>query len=220
MLLTSSVCDEFQAIATAETQDLTQSVCKRLWLHVERLLAPLPSEEKLYFAGIAIERIATAIADRADWLLAIEELASEGELQEYLGLPSVMVLDQFVGNNGPTLNFNSWVDESLLPSAQSERHSSVRGKPQRDEVSSQKVKGDLLAQTKERQFEETQQAISAFFGQHPTAITLPELQQALGLPLVEVWLGLLLGGYKLEQRGEFYDTAAIEILGRQEILAG
>ena len=212
MLLTSSVCDEFQAIATAETQDLTHSVCKRLWLHVERLLAPLPSEEKLYFAGVAIERIATAIAQRADWLLGIEELASEGELQEYLGLPSVMVLDQFVGNNGPTLNFNSWIDESLMPTP-SERHSIVRGKPQRDEISSQKVKSDLLAQTKERQFGETQQAIASFFNQHRAVITLPELQQALRLPLVELWLGLLLGGYEMEQRGEFYDTKTISILG-------
>ena len=208
MFSTHFVCTEFQAIATTETQDLTQSVCKRLWLHVERLLAPLPSEEKLYFAGVAIERIATAIADRADWLLGIEELASEDELQEYLGLPSVMVLDQFVSNNGPILNFNSWVDESLLPT-QSERHSSVRGNPQRDEVSYKKVKGDLLAQTKERQFNETQQAIAFFFEQHPTAITLPELQQALELPLVEVWLGLLLGGYHLEQGREFYNTATI-----------
>ena len=211
MLLTSSVCDEFQAIATAETQDLTHSVCKRLCLHVERLLAPLFSEEKLYFAGMAIERIASAIADRADWLLGIEELASEGELQEYLGLPSVMVLDQFVGNNGPTLNFNSWVDESLLPT-QSERHRSVRGKPQRDEVSSQKVRNDLLAQTKERQFGEIQQAIASFFEKHRAVITLPELQQALGLPLVEIWLGLLLGGYDMEQRGEFYDTETIAVL--------
>ena len=211
MLSTISVCDEFQALATAETQDLTQSVCKRLWLHVERLLAPLPSEEKLYFAGVAIERIATAIADRAEWLLGIEELASEDELQKYLGLPSVMVLDQFVGNNGPTLNFNSWVDESLLPT-QGERHRGVQGKPQRDEISSQKVKNDLLAQTKERQFGETQQVIADFFEQHKAAITLPELQQALGLPLVEVWVGLLLGGYVMKQRGEFYEAETIAVL--------
>ena len=210
MFSTHFVCEEFQAIAQQETQDLTHSVCERLWLHVERLLAPLPSEEKLYFAGVAIERIATAIADRADWLLGIEELASEGELQEYLGLPSVMVLDQFVGNNGPTLNLNSWVDESLLPT-QSERRLIVRGKLQRDGVSSQKVKGDLLAQTKEQQFGETQQAIADFFEQHPVAITLPELQQALGLPLVEVWLGLLLGGYEMAQRGKFYDAETIAV---------
>ena len=74
---------------------------------------------------------------------------------------------------------------------------------------------DLLAQTKERQFGETQQALAAFFKQYPVAITLPELQQALGLPLVEVWLGLLLGGYVMKQRGEFYEAETIAVLANR-----
>jgi hypothetical protein len=40
---------------------------------------------------------------------------------------------------------------------------------------------------------------------------LVELQQRLHLPLIELWLGSLLGGYGLEQRGEFYQTATIWI---------
>lgn len=38
-------------------------------------------------------------------------------------------------------------------------------------------------------------------------VTLKHLQQALGMPLIELWLGMLLGGqdqYKWEQHGEFY----------------
>lgn len=38
------------------------------------------------------------------------------------------------------------------------------------------------------------------------AVRLVELPRVLGLALVEVWLGLLLGDFKLEQRGEFYDV--------------
>lgn len=38
------------------------------------------------------------------------------------------------------------------------------------------------------------------------AVRLVELPHVLGLALVEVWLGLLLGDFKLEQRGEFYDV--------------
>ncbi len=44
------------------------------------------------------------------------------------------------------------------------------------------------------------------------AVSLIQLQQALGMPLVEVWLGLLLadqGQYLLEQRGDFYDPLEI-----------
>jgi hypothetical protein len=39
------------------------------------------------------------------------------------------------------------------------------------------------------------------------AVSLIQLHQAFGMPLVEVWLGLLLaeqGQYSLEQRGDFY----------------
>jgi hypothetical protein len=40
---------------------------------------------------------------------------------------------------------------------------------------------------------------------------LIDLQKALKLPIVETWLGLLLGDFKLEQRGNFYDSSEIWI---------
>jgi hypothetical protein len=49
-------------------------------------------------------------------------------------------------------------------------------------------------------------AISVYFEDtQMQTVSLRTLQQALGLPWIEVWLGLLLGGYRLEQRGtDFY----------------
>jgi hypothetical protein len=47
-----------------------------------------------------------------------------------------------------------------------------------------------------------------------SVVSLLELQQGLRMPIVEVWLGLLLGGqerYGLEQQGTFY-SAPDEIL--------
>jgi hypothetical protein len=44
-------------------------------------------------------------------------------------------------------------------------------------------------------------------------IRLPDLQQALKMPLVELWLGLLLGGYTLEQQGEFYNSQTLWVIG-------
>ncbi|MEM9483666.1 MAG: hypothetical protein AAGA83_08225, partial [Cyanobacteria bacterium P01_F01_bin.116] len=38
---------------------------------------------------------------------------------------------------------------------------------------------------------------------------LIELQQQLRMSLVEVWIASLLGGFQLEQRGEFYETEEI-----------
>jgi hypothetical protein len=42
---------------------------------------------------------------------------------------------------------------------------------------------------------------------HP--ICLKDLQKSLKLPIVEIWLGLLLGDFKLEQREDFYDPNGI-----------
>lgn len=38
---------------------------------------------------------------------------------------------------------------------------------------------------------------------------LMELQKQLKMPLIEIWIAVLLGGYRLEQQGEFYDVASI-----------
>ncbi len=42
-------------------------------------------------------------------------------------------------------------------------------------------------------------------------VPLLQLQRSVEMPLIEVWLALLLGGYKLEQKGEFYDLHGIWI---------
>lgn len=43
-------------------------------------------------------------------------------------------------------------------------------------------------------------------------IPLVQLQQLIGMPLVQLWLALLLGGFAVEQRGQFYETEQIWIL--------
>jgi hypothetical protein len=44
------------------------------------------------------------------------------------------------------------------------------------------------------------------------SVLLMELQQSVEMPLVQVWLGLLLNGFEIEQRGEFYQTEQVWIL--------
>jgi hypothetical protein len=50
------------------------------------------------------------------------------------------------------------------------------------------------------------QGISAMGGE---AMLLVELQRAIGMPLVQIWLALLLSGYDVEQRGGFYEAGTI-----------
>lgn len=47
-----------------------------------------------------------------------------------------------------------------------------------------------------------------------STIPLVQLQEAVDMPLVQVWLSLLLGEYELEQRGEFYDTEHLWVLAQ------
>ncbi len=52
--------------------------------------------------------------------------------------------------------------------------------------------------------EKWQRAIAKYLEHIKGEISLTQLQGGLKMPMVEVWLGLLLGGFTLEQRGDFY----------------
>lgn len=55
-------------------------------------------------------------------------------------------------------------------------------------------------------------AIAGGLADHPhQSIPLVHLQHTLNQPLSHLWLGALLGGFHLEQRGDFYDTTQIWI---------
>ncbi len=59
--------------------------------------------------------------------------------------------------------------------------------------------------------EEWSRAIAQYLQRFGSKILLPDLQQALGMPIAELWLGLLMGGYSLTQQGEFYDSQTLWI---------
>jgi hypothetical protein len=48
------------------------------------------------------------------------------------------------------------------------------------------------------------------------ALSLMQLRERSGMPLVTMWLGVLLGGYGMEQRGEFYQRETIWVEGAGE----
>jgi len=51
--------------------------------------------------------------------------------------------------------------------------------------------------------------IAQWMKQSSYPVPLLQLQQSIQMPLIQVWLALLLGGYKIEQKGEFYDLDGI-----------
>ena len=45
---------------------------------------------------------------------------------------------------------------------------------------------------------------------------LVDLQQQLRMPLIEVWIAALLGGFPMEQRGSFYQTQEVWVASAKE----
>jgi len=64
--------------------------------------------------------------------------------------------------------------------------------------------------------EEWSRAIAQYLQHLSSKIRLPDLQQALEMPMVELWLGLLMGAYSLDQQGEFYDSQNLWIMDGDE----
>lgn len=60
--------------------------------------------------------------------------------------------------------------------------------------------------------QEWQSAIAHYLADIEGDISLAKLQRALKMPMVEVWLGLLLGGFTLEQRGDFYNSQYVWLI--------
>jgi hypothetical protein len=59
------------------------------------------------------------------------------------------------------------------------------------------------------------EAISAYFDQiEMQTASLTSLQQAISLPWIEIWLGLLLGGFRLERHGEDFYAGEIWVSDR------
>lgn len=71
------------------------------------------------------------------------------------------------------------------------------------------VKKDLLDLAGKENIELWQSAIARWMQHQGAKVSLLQLQQALNMPLVEIWLGLLHSPtlYRWEDRGEFYREA-------------
>ncbi|OUL29668.1 hypothetical protein BV378_05720 [Nostoc sp. RF31YmG] len=65
-----------------------------------------------------------------------------------------------------------------------------------------------------------QNAIARYLADIQDEISLPQLQRALNMPIVEVWLGLLLGGFTLEQRGDFYHSQNVWVIRNSKTMFG
>ena len=183
-------------------------------------LVDLDTRSQLRMAGEAVCQIADLFCDRSNFLF--EELHSravKGEpimaddaFDRYVRQSMVVDFEQFIEplprlprkNPEQAQNGNSIVgaiDKEVLIQAL-EQESLLSLEEEFERAISTAHAEDISTWVK---------AISQCITNNSHPICLKDLQKTLKLPIVEIWLGLLLGDFKLDQRGSFYDSNEIWI---------
>ena len=78
-----------------------------------------------------------------------------------------------------------------------------------EQVDRETQKATALSVAHEESIEDWVGAIAVWFEEHPQPIPLAQLRKQMGWPLVQLWLSLLLGGFRLEAIGENFYSAQI-----------
>jgi hypothetical protein len=184
-------------------------------------LVDLDTRSQLRVAGEAVCQIADLFCDRSSFLF--EELHSRAVKGEPIMADDAF--DRYV-RQSMVVDFDQFIEPlQSLPrkiSEQRESGNSIVGEIDK-EVLIQALEQESLLSVEE----EFERAISTAHAENVSAwieaianciannsspMRLMDLQSALPLSMVEIWLGLLLGDFKLEQRGGFYDSREIWIL--------
>jgi hypothetical protein len=197
-----------QAIAVPATANLRQ-----LLHQFEQVLAQLPQTTWLAIAGNILAQLTEVVAARANYLL--EEWEEKYNPVDGEPILTADLLQQFLRQT-MTLNLEGIIDQST-PSQDTLPIDSVIGSVDKTnlleflaQLEQEQTKQQALAVAHDENVSAWINAIAQWMqAKYTSEISLLELQRSLQMPLVEIWLALLLGGYQVEQRGEFYQRDSI-----------
>jgi hypothetical protein len=183
-------------------------------------LVDLDTRSQLRVAGEAVCQITDLFCDRSSFLF--EELHSravEGEpimaddaFDRYVRQSMVVDFEQFL-EPLPSLprkiseqsksgnSIVSEIDKAVL----------IQVLEQESLLSPEEEYEQVLSTAHTENVSDWVEAIAQYIANNYSPIRLMSLQQDLKLPVVEIWLGLLLGNFNLQQRGAFYDSKEIWI---------
>jgi len=187
---------------------------------VERVVSHLPESQQLQVAGDALLRIAELCESRA------ELLTTEWEEAYRDPIVGQGFFDEIVRQT-MAVDFSDLMEPAPL------RKPRQDGEPTRSIVATvEKEVALAMVEQMEQEAEAQMQAvlgvahsedvsgwagaIDRWLAQHSGEVSWDELEVGLGMPWVEIWLGLLLGGFVLEQRGEFYQRETIWVDGARK----
>jgi len=193
-----------------------------LFQALEGYLKQKTQHERLSIAGTAFVQLAELYELRAERLLnSWEENHSDTDKEP------VITDDMLVSFLRQSMSLD--IEDILESTHYAQRLSAPSGDRQVESVVGAVNKSDLLNVLDDIEIQQQAlhiahdervsawaEAIHQWMITHQRSVSLRELAEALRchdstLTLVKIWLGLLCGGYELEQRGEFYEVEGIWI---------
>ena len=198
-----------EAAEVPETADVLS-----LWAQFEGELAGLAQRDHLRVAGDILVQLAGLCETKADLLWEDWQDAhnAEGPVMDSGWLEGMTRQTQ-------ELDFSELVNRSYNPSRErpSEENAaedSIVGDVDKmsvfdmiDALDDADLKSQALAVSHAENISDWVKALAA--KQEEASQRLVDLQQQLQMPLIEVWIAALLGGFPLEQRGSFYQTQEV-----------
>lgn len=185
------------AIARPEQANLDE-----LWEALQQVLTDQPDDVTLKIAGEAIAQFAEVLSAKAEaWIAAWEAAHNPPDATEPI-LTAEMLAS--VLRQSMSLNLEGLVENfSRSPRSPEEAVESLIGAVEKDlllaMVDDLDAKEQALAVAHAEDVSQWATAISYYLKQQSRdRVSLSELQQSLSLSFVEIWLGVLLGGFRLQ----------------------
>lgn len=201
---------------------------QQLWTTLEATIAPLDVQDSLRVAADAIALLVKIFRERS--LLTLEELqaltSDEGPIMpldafdRYVRQSMEVDFEQFIEplpappRKAPSGNPNQFPTDGRSVVTVLDKEALLQALEEQEiqqELEEEVIKTKVLDIAHTEDVSACVSALARWMQQYNgKAISLLLLQQALGIPLVAVWLGLLLGGldlYEWEQHGDFYSDA-------------
>ena len=201
---------------------------KRLLTDVDKSIEQLPPNNRLGAAGEAIRRLGEIYADRSAMQLSEIEYLFRPEQEPVMSLDA---FDRYV-RQSMMVDLEQFIEAPELPDYEREYNMTVvreRSKAEvlaeigeSEEIDPEAAYRQAMALAHDENVSQWGAKISARLDELDrsssdevkASVSLLELQRSTEMPLVQVWLGLLLNGFEIEQRGDFYDVDQIWVLYR------
>ncbi len=184
---------------------------QQLWQGLEDAIAPLENNQQLLVAAEAISQIVEVYLKRANGILDSLEVTDNsdgpvldddflsGLMRQSMSIDLSDLMEEFAVDTEVNSDIGSRVSvldrteaRALARKARAQMRKALKGLAEKEDIP------------------QWQNAITLWMQQHQeTKVSLWQLQQALGMPLVEIWLGLLHSPtpYQWEGTEEFYRDA-------------